>query len=398
MVSFAGLCGTSSFELVTPDGVVPLCFLNVGILGANTVFLLVLGLFRLDQLWTRAQQPIAMTRLQQTKFLLSSWLALMPIVHLIGHWIQGRLEYHTGVGDFYLILSWVFALNLAHYEYSRAERNSWVLRTWWTTSFIFYAFLLQSEVDLSQLGKGFGFDFAIALLSLPAGVLICIIGLFANRIQETYEQILDGPDEKATLEDQKVDPEGRAGLFSRFTFGWLNPLLFLGFKRPLNSEDLYELPGDCRSASIARGFEPTWDQEKRALSPSLPRALRRTFARTFLACGVYKGIQDLLLFAGPVLLQEIIKFISNPAADVSWGFFLVFLLFATSCIQSLSLHQYFYVGFKTGMRARAALVNVIYRKAFLLSTKGDRTAPSEKSLTCRVSMQTECKSCCLTCT
>lgn len=39
-------------------------------------------------------------------------------------------------------------------------------------------------------------------------------------------------------------PEPEAGLFSLWSFSWLNPVLSLGYRRPLTHDDLYELHPD----------------------------------------------------------------------------------------------------------------------------------------------------------
>lgn len=38
------------------------------------------------------------------------------------------------------------------------------------------------------------------------------------------------------------NPEKHANFFSKLTFSWLNPLLLTGYKRPLEVDDLYEIP------------------------------------------------------------------------------------------------------------------------------------------------------------
>lgn len=58
----------------------------------------------------------------------------------------------------------------------------------------------------------------------------------------------------------------------------------------------------------------------------------------------------------------LIKFISDPTAPTWWGFLLAGLMFVSSMMQVLILHQYFHCIFVTALRLRTAIIGVIYRK------------------------------------
>lgn len=54
----------------------------------------------------------------------------------------------------------------------------------------------------------------------------------------------------------------RANFFSKLGFSWLNPLLLLGYKRPLEMSDLHEIPSKYHSQQVAEAFGRIWDEEK----------------------------------------------------------------------------------------------------------------------------------------
>lgn len=54
---------------------------------------------------------------------------------------------------------------------------------------------------------------------------------------------------------QTVCPEERAPLLSKLTFEWLTPLLSVGFTRPLQKEDLWQLPDDKLTANLSKELE-----------------------------------------------------------------------------------------------------------------------------------------------
>ncbi|KAG6916304.1 hypothetical protein DXG01_007461 [Tephrocybe rancida] len=53
----------------------------------------------------------------------------------------------------------------------------------------------------------------------------------------------------------KVLPEGTVSIFSRVTFHWLDSFLNVGFTRPLEEDDLWQLPNERLAESITNDFE-----------------------------------------------------------------------------------------------------------------------------------------------
>lgn len=145
-------------------------------------------------------------------------------------------------------------------------------------------------------------DMIYSSLFFAVSFIMAVIGLFYNRIPEAYERLAEAsaPDTvsvnivsmliwKAALSaddpelassdsilreiSRKGDPgfnifdeinalEMRANFFSKLGFSWLNPLLLLGYKRPLEMSDLHEIPSKYHSQQVAETFGRIWDEEK----------------------------------------------------------------------------------------------------------------------------------------
>ena len=99
-------------------------------------------------------------------------------------------------------------------EYSRAFRNSWILRTWWTVHFILASLEFQTEIYVVSISlttqtypkpsyfqsilypqlKFFqpvrGANFYVALFNFPFAGAMAVIGLFFNRVNDAYEKLL----------------------------------------------------------------------------------------------------------------------------------------------------------------------------------------------------------------
>ena len=129
-----------------------------------------------------------------------------------------------------------------------------------------------------------------------------------------------------------VNPESKASCWSIITFSWLNPIIKLGYTRPLEEEDLWKLSKGDQAEELTRRFNVHWNKElarstrahgeaagagaegagEAAAQPSLLRALRRTFGCRFALGGFIKLFNDASQFVGLVFLGQFIHFVSDP--------------------------------------------------------------------------------------
>ena len=99
---------------------------------------------------------------------------------------------------------------------------------------------------------------------------------------------LDDLGDKGTTQEGVIDdeasahplPESQSSCCSRLTFGWMSPLLKLGYKTPLTAATIFALPRWEQSAPLSQRFQQQWDKElqrkRQGKRISLVRALRRS--------------------------------------------------------------------------------------------------------------------------
>lgn len=75
---------------------------------------------------------------------------------------------------------------------------------------------------------------------------------------------VDPPPPKASLDDADIIPETHANFFDLVTFGWMTPLLGLGYARPLEDTDLYRLQDSRSSQMIADKILASFDRRRDA--------------------------------------------------------------------------------------------------------------------------------------
>ncbi|KAF0367633.1 ABC transporter [Gigaspora margarita] len=177
-------------------------------------------------------------------------------------------------------------------------------------------------------------------------------------------------------------PEANANIFSIITFWWANNLMSLGYKRPLEKEDLYVL-NDARTAKfLTDKFDIEWKNETQKIAlgkkPSLAKALYRVLGVKFFIAGVYRLIGDTLQVTSPLVLKLILNYVTeayypnlnNGVQPPDYiGYVLIVALFLMQMGVTIFTNLYFYFGMETGILARSILITTIYRKALVLSGK-----------------------------
>jgi len=216
------------------------------------------------------------------------------------------------------------------------------------------------------------------------------------------------------LEQQQRSPYDVAGFLSRLTFLWMQPLMRLGYSRPLEATDLPPLPWTLRAAQVLESLRAAREKLETRLrlratarggggvgragttvgASAHPRVtlfqtIRAAFTKTVMAGMALKLSFDALQFLNPMLLNAIIVFIQNGAgsgtaapsgdgpdpggaagarATQAWeGFVYVGLMAIIALLQTAFLHQYFYAMFSLGQQLRTGVTLEIYRKALRLS-------------------------------
>ncbi|GAB9476363.1 hypothetical protein Gpo141_00013429 [Globisporangium polare] len=94
---------------------------------------------------------------------------------------------------------------------------------------------------------------------------------------------------------------------------------------------------------------------------------------SFLSKVTFRLTGDCLSFIGPVCIHELIKYVEDPSsawfAPRYYGYILSCVLFASTLLQILFLHQHHHLVIREGIRVRAALTVLVYNKSLRLSSQ-----------------------------
>lgn len=288
-------------------------------------------------------------------------------------------------------ITMLLATLLIQYERLRGVQSSGVLIIFWLLCVICAIIPFRSKI-LSALAEGKILDpFRFTTFYIYFALVFCalILSCFKEKPPLFSPENLD----------TNPCPEASAGFFSRLSFWWFTRLAILGYRRPLEDRNLWSLSEEDCSHKVVQRLLEAWQKQQNQASgsqtataepkipgedavllkprpkskqPSFLRALVRTFTSSLLMSACFNLIQNLLGFVNPQLLSILIRFISDPTAPTWWGFLLAGLMFLSSTMQTLILHQYYHCIFVMALRLRTAIIGVIYRKALVITNSVKR--------------------------
>ncbi|XP_030626403.1 canalicular multispecific organic anion transporter 1 isoform X2 [Chanos chanos] len=227
-------------------------------------------------------------------------------------------------------------------------------------------------------------------------------------------------------EKAKKNPKVGASFLSRITFSWLNSLIITGYKRPLVSEDLWELDLKEDVHHIRQDFDKVMKEEFRKARVRLQKqqsgkmskrrphlhqtslvkgisqdalvmeeieemkgqrqkrnqkgrgevpyphswlfpTIVKTFKWVLLKSAIFKLLQALLAFVSPQLLKVMIHFIQDRTIHEWKGYMCAVLFLLVTSLQSLFEQQYTKYCFLMGRKVQAIIVATVYKKALTMS-------------------------------
>ncbi|KAB2627658.1 ABC transporter C family member 12-like [Pyrus ussuriensis x Pyrus communis] len=176
---------------------------------------------------------------------------------------------------------------------------------------------------------------------------------------------------------EQICPERHANILSRMLFSWVNPLMKLGYQRPITEKDIWKLDTWDRTETLNNKFQACWAQERRKPKPWLLRALNSSLGGRFWFGGFWKIGNDLSQFVGPLILNHLLQ--SMQRGDPAWiGYIYAFLIFAGVVGGVLCEAQYFQNVMRVGFRLRSTLVAAVFRKSLRLTHEARKKFASGK--------------------
>ncbi|KAF2788588.1 P-loop containing nucleoside triphosphate hydrolase protein [Melanomma pulvis-pyrius CBS 109.77] len=275
-------------------------------------------------------------------------LGLSVAMYLTGMW--GRNGIVAGLAS---IAVWAYIATLASLRLLFSSTSKWSFPwLWYHTAFI-YGFqwcltLLVFRSALIHPRSNLAQRFTIVDFTLKS--LLLFIALTSRKGNKAVELEYEGDIEPAR--------ETLASVFSLATFGWVDAIVWKGYKKTYELADVWNLtPKDKAGAVIAN-----YRQLKKTTILALH--LLKHFKRGLFIQGSWAVLSGFLTFAPTLLLKAILEYVEAPdftPQNAAW--FYVMLLFVSGCLAALADGQALWIGRKTCIRIRAIIIGEIYAKA-----------------------------------
>ncbi|XP_043701211.1 ABC transporter C family member 3-like isoform X2 [Telopea speciosissima] len=286
------------------------------------------------------------------------------------------------------------------FSHSCEHKFSILLRVWW----VFYVLMSCSflVIHFGLYWKHSSLQFLLRVsdvVSIIVGLFFCYAGLFGKEREDGYFHLLDpflkisssqnnGDDRQgSSVGEESITPYVNANLLSFFTFAWMDSLLALGYNKTLDLEDVPQL-ANYDSAEVVfacfrnklEGDSNTIDNGGQVSTLKLVKALILSTWKEILWTTLLSIVCTLASYVGPYLIDAFVQYLNSPLQLNHKGYELVFIFIASKLIRCLSDRHLFFQLRKMGIRVRAALFAVIYKKGLRLSSQSKLGHTSGESI------------------
>ncbi|MBA0732801.1 hypothetical protein Gogos_016867 [Gossypium gossypioides] len=272
-------------------------------------------------------------------------------------------------------LAWFVLSFLAlHCKFKVLEKFPLLLRVWWFISFVICICTLYVDgKSLLVYGSNHLTSHVVAnFVVTPALAFLCFVairgatGIELYRNSNLQEPLLE--EEAGCL---KVTPYTDAGLFSLAILSWLNPLLSIGAKRPLELKDIPLLAPKDRSKTNYKVLNSNWEKmkaENLSKQPSLAWAILRSFWKEAAGNAVFALLNTLVSYVGPYMISYFVDYLGGKETFPHEGYVLAGIFFVSKLLETLTTRQWYLGVDILGMHVRSALTAMVYRKGLKLSS------------------------------
>jgi len=176
-------------------------------------------------------------------------------------------------------------------------------------------------------------------------------------------------------DEPQPSPYTKANFLSKITYSWENPLFRVGYRRPLENNDLYLLPPKLTEEYNENKFYERWNKteaKKGKGKASVLKTLIQIFGIKWGLSGILKLISDGCSTVSPVFLELLLDHLSKKDLDSKEnykGFVYIFCIFGLQLFSTLISNYYVNLVTEIGLSIRATVIGIIYRKTLKLSNK-----------------------------
>ena len=162
------------------------------------------------------------------------------------------------------------------------------------------------------------------------------------------------------VHEDSLEPshEPLANVLSTWTYSWVDALVWNGYKKTLELEDVWNLAARDKAVAVLADYH----QLKKA--NALAWHLLKYFRRDLLVQALWAVLSGLFTFVPTLILKAFLEFVEDPTATpINAAWFYMILLAISSCVKAITDGQSLWVGRKVCIRLQAVIVGEVYAKS-----------------------------------
>uniref|UniRef100_A0A803PH73 ABC-type xenobiotic transporter n=1 Tax=Cannabis sativa TaxID=3483 RepID=A0A803PH73_CANSA len=278
-------------------------------------------------------------------------------------------------------VTWILATLVSFYCKSRTcnEGQPWplVLIFWWFCSTIL-GFLSLTIYIITHLKSiellpphVIPSPNLVDMASLPLSILLCFNTVSFVKNHSYLKHPLLEKEEEIPCLDGDYAAYSNAGIWSKATFQWLNPLFKTGRTHKIELSHIPCISESEKAEHASLLLEESLRKQKFE-DPSLAKAILRAIWNSLAINAVFAGLNTAASYTGPFLITNFVNYLLEKQDDSSirYGLILAFIFFFAKTMESLTQRQWYFGAHRIGVRVRAALTVLIYKKSISIKFSG----------------------------
>ncbi|GAB2245993.1 hypothetical protein Droror1_Dr00001486 [Drosera rotundifolia] len=280
------------------------------------------------------------------------------------------------------VVSWVI---LFGYMWSQFPNRSdlkfpLLLRVWWCFYLTLSIYWLVVDVVHHRSDGLFPVRYWVSdCVYVVSGLILCFAGFFGKslraEVSSMEEPLLNGTsngDHKVeVLGGETVTPYSNAGSLSKLTFAWIGPLIWTGYKKTLDIEDVPQLSHTDSVDGTFPIFKVLLDSIRggdrgKVTTLHLVKSLVLTAWQDILFTGSLAMVYSLASYVGPALIESFVKYLDGDRYN-NEGYYLVSAFFVAKLVECFCQRHWFFRLQCAGIKLRSGLIAMIYNKGLTLS-------------------------------
>ncbi|KAJ8643116.1 hypothetical protein MRB53_004864 [Persea americana] len=297
------------------------------------------------------------------------------------------------------MLAWFAMFAYLQFDFSHSYEKKFpiFLRSWWSFYFLLSCyFIVLDFMYFRKLGILPTHMLVLDFGSVPVGLFLCLTGLFGKRTDKDpclQEPLLNGSSVSRLVEksgEGSVTPYANASPFSILTFSWMGQLLKVGNKKTLDLDDVPQVADVDSVRCIFPVFQNKLEEYSSGSSTctnsstscngvgtlKLVRTLIFSVWKDILWTAFLALLYTVCSYVGPYLIDTFVQFLNGHQEFPNEGYVLVSAFLMGKLIECLSQRHWFFRLQQIGMRARAELIAMLYKKVLLLSSRSRQSRTS----------------------